>query len=149
MINMARTTNVGPWALMDELMGIQQDFNRLFEAPTPGGVRGRRRSPLLNIWESPDGLVVDAELPGVDPERVELAVENGVLTISGRRESEAGSQDRYQRRERPDGEFSRSVELPFRVESGAVKATYRHGVLRVTLPRAEADKPKRIAVKVG
>ncbi len=139
----------GPWALMDELLGLQEDFNRLFDEGPRRYTGGRRRYPLVNVWESPDGLVVDAELPGVDPNAVDIAVENGLLTIAGKRELAEGQPEQYHRRERPEGAFSRSFELPFRVEAEAVKAAYQNGILRVTLPRAESDKPKRIAVKVG
>lgn len=139
----------GPWSLLEDLVGLQGDFNRLFG---DGGWRvraGRALYPPLNVWQSADGLVVDAELPGVDPSAVELSVEDGRLTISGERSNGGEPGEGAACRERTEGKFSRSVELPFRVNSDQVKATYKLGVLRVTLPRAEEDKPKRIAVQAA
>lgn len=142
-------SGTGSLGLLDELLGLQDDFNRLLDDGTGAGYRVRRTYPLVNIWESADGLVVDAELPGINPEQVDIAVANGLLTITGKYPEPEGDAKTYQRRERAEGEFTRSFELPYRVDAETVTATYKNGILRVTLPRAEADKPKRIAVKAA
>jgi HSP20 family protein len=104
--------------------------------------------PAVNLWTDRDHALVTTEIPGVNPENVDLSVENDNLTISGSREPEPmGEEDRIRRRERGSGEFSRTVELPFPVEREQVAATYADGVLKVKLPRSEASKPKKIEIQ--
>ena len=87
------------------------------------------------------------ELPGVDPKSVDLSVVGHVLTLQGERTEEPGVKaEEYHRRERATGKFARSVRLPFEVESDKVHARFENGVLRVTLPRKESTKPRRIAI---
>ena len=79
---------------------------------------------------------------------VELTIVNDVLTLSGERKSQEPTEElRYHRRERVDGKFSRSIQLSFPVDSNKVAASYENGILTVRLPRAEADKPRKISVK--
>lgn len=139
----------GPWALLDDLASMQDDFNRLFDGRGPVGRLGRQSFPPVNVWQSDDTMVVEAELPGVDPNEVNLAVADDELTVTGKRVSDVGPSDTVHQRERPEGEFARTLQLPFRVDAAQVQATYKLGVLRITLPRAEADKPKRIQVKAA
>ena len=102
----------------------------------------------MNIWTNEDGAVVEAKLPGVSPEDIDISVEGQTVTIAGSRAQEALEDDeRYLRRERRFGNFSRSFELPFSIEASQVEATFKNGILNITLPQAEADKPKKIAVK--
>ena len=137
-----------PWSMFDDLLSWQDDFNRLLD-----GSRLNRRGagyPPVNAWISDDHVVVEAELPGVDPKDVDISVEGDELKLSGKREPEPELESRrYHKRERTSGEFSRVLSLPYRVDSGKVQAAYRHGLLRVSLPRAEADKPKKITVEAG
>ncbi len=109
-----------------------------------------RPYPALNVWTSERDALVTAELPGADPASLDVAVVGTSLTLRGRRPEDPGSENVvYHRRERGAGEFSRTVELPFRVENEKVQAAFNNGVLRITLPRAEADKPRKIAVKAA
>jgi HSP20 family protein len=148
MMNWIRTEE-WPRAMMDDLAALQGEFNRLFGADGLPGRAPRFRYPPLNVWQSEDGVVVDVELPGVEADSVDVTVANGVLTVSGKRDGMDDEKVGNIRRERATGDFSRSVRLPFRVEEGGIAATYRHGVLRISLPRAEEDKPKRITVKAA
>lgn len=138
-----------PWSLFDEIEAIHEDLNRLVSEWAGDGTRQLMGEyPRLNVWSCSDGIVVDAELPGADPKDVEVSVHEDELKISGRvngRQLQEG--ERYLRRERPVGEFSRTLWLPFRASSDGVKASYKNGVLRVIVPRAEEDKPKRIEVE--
>jgi HSP20 family protein len=105
------------------------------------------RFPAVNVWSDTDRAVVTAELPGVNPEELEITTDADVLTISGSREAEdAGREGRYRRHERGHGSFTRRVPLPFPAEREAVEAGYTNGVLRITLPRSEASKPRRIEI---
>jgi HSP20 family protein len=104
----------------------------------------------LNVWSSADGLVIDAELPGVDPKDVDVSVLGDELTLRGKvNVQEPRTGEAYHRRERPAGEFARTLQLPFRAATGAVKANYKNGVLRLTVPRSEEEKPKKIAVQAA
>jgi HSP20 family protein len=103
--------------------------------------------PALNYYTHDGDAVVTAEVPGVDPEGIDVSVEGSTLTISGKRgEHPAGEGGSYHRRERWHGSFRRTMELPFTVESGKVEAAYGDGLLSVRLPRAEAEKPRRIEI---
>jgi HSP20 family protein len=132
---------VQPWALMRDL---QDRVNRLFEGVPEGARRGY---PAINIWTGEDDAVVTAELPGVDPGDLDISVTGNVLTLRGiRKGPELGEDDTVHRRERGEGEFARTLELPFDVEADKVDARLERGVLHITLPRAEAARPRRIAV---
>jgi HSP20 family protein len=143
--NQLYQTRWGPTARR-ELDRLQDEVNRLFS-----GVRPRPAEfPALNVYASADDAVVTAEVPGVDPESLDVAVEDDVLTIRGTRPEPATTDGRtWHRRERGHGDFLRSLTLPFRVESDRVEADYSRGILSVKLPRAEADKPRKIQVKTG
>ena len=92
--------------------------------------------------------MITAEIPGVDPETLDISVTGETITLSGERQLEKVGEDvRYHRRERGSGQFKRSIQLPFPVEVDKIEATFRNGVLNVSLPRAEEDKPRKIDVK--
>ncbi len=104
--------------------------------------------PPINIWVGPDDAVLTIELPGVNPEKLELSIDGNVMRICGSRSVEEGKDvENYYRRERNSGSFTRVVQLPFAIEAARVEATYEKGILQIVLPRAEAEKPKKIAVK--
>jgi HSP20 family protein len=104
----------------------------------------------MNVWANEEGLVVTAELPGIDSETLDISVVNNTLTLKGNRAPEnLGEGEVYHRREREYGNFARAFQLPFDIEANAVEAVYDKGVLQITLPRAEADKPKKITVRVA
>jgi HSP20 family protein len=129
-----------------EMQRLQREMNRVFtglEQPLSQEV------PLVNAWVGEGDVVVTAELPGVDPAKVDISVVGNTLTISGTRDADPLKEgESYHRQERHYGRFSRSLQLPFHVEVGKVEARYERGLLRITLPRAEADKPRKIAVQV-
>lgn len=146
-----------PWSIFDELESLQSDMNRMLtgqrshEAGRPGHAWRRRPTyPLMNVWTAKDGIVIDAELPGVDPKDVDIAVQGDEVTLSGKVNAvDPAEGETYHRRERPAGEFTRTLQLPFRAEAGAVTANYKNGVLRVTVPRSEEEKPKKIAIEAA
>lgn len=106
--------------------------------------------PAVNTWKDDDKAVVEVELPGVEPGDVDISIEGVTLTIAGERKTgELAEEERYQYRERWHGKFSRSFELPYDVDSEKVEAAYKDGVLTVTLPRAEADKPRKIEITLN
>jgi len=114
------------------------------------GTRATRGFPAVNIWEGPDAAAVTAELPGVDPEDIDISVKENLLSLSGERKPPAADENViWHRRERGFGEFSRSIGLPFRVDPENVEARFENGVLQIVLHRHEEDKPRRIEVKAA
>ena len=92
--------------------------------------------------------LITAEMPGVHPEDINIDVIADALSISGERKPDEVAKDaNYHRRERSYGSFSRTIQLPFMVDTNKVEANFKNGVLMINLPRAEADKPKKITVK--
>lgn len=134
------------WREMDRL---QKDMNCLF-----GDASNRKRKapsfPAMNVWAAEDSALITAEIPGVNKNELEINVTRDTLTLSGvRNADELPDGAGYHRRERPYGEFSRNIQLPYTVDVDKVKATFKNGVLKVELPRIEAEKPRKISVKAS
>jgi HSP20 family protein len=105
--------------------------------------------PAVDIEETDGGFVLKADLPGVDEKAIEVTVHDGVLTLSGKREESRDEQTEYgHRRERRFGSFARSFRLGDEVSSEGIVASYKNGVLTVTLPKKEESKPRQIPVDV-
>jgi HSP20 family protein len=106
--------------------------------------------PPVNTWVSSDDSVITTEIPGVDPEKIDISVSGKTVMLKGARKADDIKDGQvYHRRERWSGEFSRVIELPFNIEADKVTAKFRKGVLYLTLPKAEAEKPRRIEIKTG
>lgn len=106
-------------------------------------------SPAIDVFQDNDNLIVETQLPGIDPKDVDIAIENDVLTISGAtKEKKETKQEDYYRKEIRQGSFSRSVILPVGVKGSEAHAEYEDGVLQITLPKAEEAKPKKISVNI-
>jgi HSP20 family protein len=104
----------------------------------------------MNVWTNQDGAIVTAELPGVASEDIDISVQGDTLTLRGCCQGGALEEGAvYHRRERGRGDFTRSIQLPFQVAGDQVEATFAKGVLSISLPRAEADKPTKITIKAG
>src|SRR5882724_2041893 len=136
-----------------DLRTLQEEVNRLFSTNlTRGfGEEGIGRgawNPSVDIFENKDHIVLEAELPGMNREDFDLSVENNVITLRGERRFEKKEDsDNYHRVERAYGSFLRSFTLPNTVSAEGANADYRNGVLRVTLPKREETKARRIEVK--
>jgi HSP20 family protein len=132
---------------------LQEQINRVF-----GDVVGRAAeesnltpwAPTVDIFETENELVVKADLPDVNPQELDIRVENNILTIRGERKFDKKvNEDNYLRIERAYGAFSRSFSLASSVKSEAIKADYQNGVLTLSIPKREEAKPKQIKVNVG
>jgi HSP20 family protein len=133
------------WRDMDRL---QQDMNRLFNLYSPSSKRRAPTYPAINIWVNDDSQVVSAEMPGVRVEDIDISVDGDTLTISGELGSDEVPEGAYvHRKERGFGKFSRTIQLPYPVDTEKVEASLKHGILNITLPHVEAVKPKKIAIK--
>ena len=134
-----------PWLALSGLRSIQDNINRWF---AEGNGMTETAYPPMNVWVSEDAVLVEAEVPGMDPQAVDVSVTGDLLTVSGERPEPEGKEgDVYHRQERFAGRFSRMVQLPFRVQSDKVEAGYRNGILSIRLPRTEEDRARRIAVQ--
>ena len=103
--------------------------------------------PLLNVSQDADNYFVRSEIPGVEPENLEVSVNGRSLTVAGERKfDEPGPKVNYHRRERQDGKFRRQITLPSDVNAEKVQAQYRHGILMVVIPKAESAKPRRVSI---
>jgi HSP20 family protein len=128
----------------------QRELNRLFDSAFGRGFVSTPGTPPINIWTSEDSQVIRAEMPGFDPADIDIRVSADQFVLSGEWKRDGSEKDtEYHRRERSIGKFSRSIQLPFMVDPDSVDVTYKNGILEVKLQRAEADKPKKIAVKSG
>jgi len=139
-----RTSN--PWR---EFERMRREMDRVFNEFNRGGRLSAAPSfPAMNAWRNEEGVVITAELPGVNPEEIDISVVGDTLTLTGSRQLEdLGENVKYHRRERGYGKFTRTFQLPFAVEADKVGATFEKGVLQILLPRAEAEKPRKISVK--
>ena len=136
-----------------ELFGIGRDFDRLFDGLWSGDGPAPREAvwrPSVDIAETDRDFVLTADLPGIAREDLDITLADGRLTIKGRRHRESESKEGSAHRvERAYGTFTRAFDLPAAVDAEAVAATYKDGVLEVTVPKAEEARPKQIEVKVG
>jgi HSP20 family protein len=124
------------------------EFDRMQHAVSRWVSPSSAEFPLVNVWVSGDQAMLTTEIPGVDPKSIDISVAGKTLTIRGSRNPEELSQgDSYHRRERWSGQFTKTVEMPFTIETNKVEAKFNRGVLQITAPRAEAEKPKKITVK--
>jgi len=131
----------------DALRGMrqmQEEMNRWLGSVSLGV---NDEFPPVNVWAGADGAIVAAELPGIAPDKLDITVHGDTVSLRGTRAPEsAGDKAAVLRQERPYGDFSRTVVLPFRVDPDKVEARSERGVVIVTLPRPVADKPRHIAV---
>lgn len=140
------------WTPFDRLATLRDEMNRLFDFSWPSRDTGLFSgwSPALDVHDDKDNFFVTCELPGMKKEEIDLALHDGTLTISGERKHEREQKEGETfRSERYFGKFQRSVTLPAPVDVRKVNATYKDGVLTVSLPKAEEAKPKQIAVTVS
>ena len=143
------------WEGFRDLLSLQDRMNRLFDESYRGRQAGEdwalggSWAPAVDIYEQNGNIVLQAELPGLDPKDVDVRVENNVLTLRGQRKlEETVTKDSFHRVERSYGSFTRSFTLPNVVDTEKIQATYKDGVLRLTLPTKEEAKPKQIVINV-
>lgn len=127
--------------LWNEFNQIQDEFGKWF-------ARGTGAAPQLSVWEDEHAVYAEADLPGVDPAKLAITVTEGnVLTVQGERPAPEIPGAAWVRQERAFGKFTRAVRLPTLVDADKVEAKYTDGVLRLTLPKHEATRPRKIVVK--
>lgn len=142
---------VSQWPAFNRLSSLRNELDRLFDLSLPSRDSSLFSgwTPALDVFDEKDHFVVNVELPGLKKEEIDLSFQEGVLSISGDRKHTVENKDGQTfRSERYFGKFQRSVTLPAAVDSAKISASYKDGVLNVTLPKAEEAKPKQIAVNI-
>lgn len=148
-----QTPEPATWPAFDRWSSLRDELNSLFEMPLWSGF-GRQTqlfgawTPAMDVYQNNDNIVAMIELPGMKKEEIEISLHDGVLTIAGERKLETNDGENAERTERITGKFRRSITLPNRVDANKVSASYKDGILTVTLPKAEDAKPKQIQVNV-
>ena len=136
-----------PWRDLEQ---FQREMNRLFNTITPSRLRSATGYPAMNIWANEESAMITAELPGIHVDDIDISIAGETLTLKGDRKPEDLPEGACcHRQERGYGAFTRTIELPFLVDAEKVEAVFNKGLLQMTLPRHEADKPKKIIVKTG
>jgi HSP20 family protein len=132
-----------PWALLNRL---HREFDQTFDTAT----RDATWSPAVDIHEEADRFAVHADLPGVKPADIEITAEKGVLSLRGVRNFEQRKDDgHYSRVERVSGKFVRTFTLPDNVQTDAIKASFKDGVLELSIPKIAKQEPRRIEVQAA
>jgi len=147
---------IARWEPAGGALSLRDAFNHLFDqsvwAPMGGfggGFGGFGGQVPLEVYTEGDGYVVEAALPGLDPDAIDVEMVQGTLMIRGTYPEATAEGRHYLVRQWPRGQFQATVHLPDAGEASTISATYEHGVLRLTVPKSEAAKPKRIPLKVG
>ena len=141
------------WSPFREVEAMHSEMNRLFSVF--GGFNAQQLNDSqwmlpVDVVETQDALKLKAALPGVQPNNVNIEINDRLLTISAeRRQEDRGQEGNYQWIEQQYGTFSRSVTLPRSADTEKIEARYNHGVLELTVPKLESAKPRRIALQTG
>ena len=146
--------NLVRWNPFQDIPVLRNQMNRLFDnalSGWPGESNGTSNwLPAIDIHETDEELVVLADVPGFDPKKIDVRVENNVLTIHGERQLDQElKEENFHRIERSYGVFARSFTLSRPVDSEKIRASYKDGVLRIAMPKAESAKPKRIQISAA
>jgi HSP20 family protein len=142
------------WRPFRDVISIQDEMNRLFDDFFGRPITRPEWAevawcPCVDVSETKDDVIINTEIPGMSKDDVKVSVQDNILTLSGEKKQEKEEKDaNYHRVERSYGSFSRSFTLPTTVQPDKVKAAYRDGILRITLPKSEEVKPKQIPITV-
>jgi HSP20 family protein len=142
------------WDPFRNINTLQERINRLFEDAFPRSTEDDQDMvcawrPMVDIYETEAGIVIQADLPGVEKEHVSVEVKDNILTIQGeRRDDSTAGNENYYRRERTCGSFQRSFTLRSVITPDLIKASFKNGVLKVEIPKPEEEKPKQVTVNI-
>ena len=141
-------TRYNPWSVFDQL---QRELNMpmtKFDTEDNGNIATANWAPAVDIKEDDMAFTLLADIPGVDPDEIEVTMDKGVLTVKGERQSEKKTEEEnYKRVERQYGVFYRRFTLPDSANAEAIEAQSEHGVLKITIPKQEVAQSRRISVK--
>ncbi len=143
-------SNLTRWEPMREMMTLREAMNHLFDDAftRPLSISAVSAMPAIDLYQTDDEIVVKAALPGIKPDEVQISVTGDVLTLRGEfKRQEEQKEATWHIREQRSGIFERSVMLPTEVQTDKSKADFENGILTITLPKAEAVKPRTISIK--
>jgi HSP20 family protein len=124
-----------------EVQAFDHDLGRIFTS-------GRQAYPPVNVYASVDDVVVTSEIPGIEAKEIDLSVVGDTLTLKAERKPvDLKEGENWHRNERGYGNFTRTIKLPYNVDSESIDATYDKGILKLTLLRADSDKPRKINIR--
>lgn len=137
--------------LFAEFRRLEQEMDELLGGSTPwtGGIRSLPPGtfPAINVGGTDESVTVYLFAPGIDPKQLDISIQQNMLTVSGKRELQPQAEATYYRRERFNGEFRRVISLPEDVDPDNVEATYRDGIVQISVRRREASRPRQIQVR--
>jgi HSP20 family protein len=145
---------IEPWRPARQLERMRREMDRLWDSffetrPSRKGEGLEEWIPSLDVSETKNDIVVKAEIPGMDPKDMDISLSNDILTIKGEKKQEKEEKEEdYHLIERSYGKFIRSLRLPGEVKGDKINATYKNGVLSITLPKSEEVKKKELKIKV-
>lgn len=142
------------WDLFQEMDMLRREIDQAFRGINRTDLNpsflpgiGTGSYPRVNLGEDENNYYLEALVPGIDPQDIDLSLMRGTLTLSGERKEKTTDGSTWHRHERGTGKFMRTIELPDMVDGTNVDAQYRNGVLLITLPKPQSVKPKKITVK--
>ncbi|TLD42002.1 MAG: 17.4 kDa class I heat shock protein 4 [Candidatus Jettenia ecosi] len=144
------------WSRLPSITSLQNEMNRMFDRffggwdSTEPLMETSMLAPAVDLSETTDKIIIKAEVPGVNPNEINIAIQHNTLLIKGEKKEEKEEKGKsFYRMERRYGNFARTIELPTSVDPDKITAEYKNGVLEITMEKKEAAKPKQISVKVG
>lgn len=133
---------------VERILNPWQEFDRMDRMFNRVARRGNCEFPAVNVWINGGNAEISSEVSGVAPEKLDISVSGNVVTLSGTRPAYEKKEGEFRHRhEIRRGDFSKSVQLPFNIDADKVHASYKNGVLHVSLPQLEAEQPKKIEIK--
>jgi HSP20 family protein len=149
---MAKKKELKSYDPFDALFSLREDFDEMFRNFFTGFTSptlGKGVFPVMDVTETPEQFIIEAEVPGIQKENLKLSIKKDELVIEGEKKEEDKKEgESFLRIERSYGSFRRSIRLPSEIDQSKVKAKYENGVLKISLPKTEKEKPKEIEVKV-
>lgn len=125
-----------------------REFDRMGSHMSRSARCGTCEYPAVNVWTNGANAEISSEVPGIDREKLDISVAGNTVTLKGTRTiNETKEGDSWHRHELPHGDFSKTIRLPFNIDTEKVHASYRNGILHISLPQLEADKPRKIEIK--
>ena len=137
-----------------EINKFRREMDRLVDSlwdefPTPVYQRANRDIPSIDLTETKDNLIVTVEVPGINPEDLDISMTENVLTIKGEMKEETAEEgENFHQAERRYGSFFRTLELPCRITTEEVQAEYRKGILTIVMPKCKQDRSREVKVKI-
>lgn len=132
---------------LERILDPWREFDRMTRLFGSSESNGATEFPAVNVWVNGDNAVITTEIPGVSRNDIDISVAGNTVTLHGKRQLEESEDEAYHRHELWRGNFTKTIKLPFAIDSEKVHASYKKGILHVSLPQLESEKPKRITIK--